>query len=71
MKEINNNSTTHWGSYGVFCIAQLTSNGNTRELDVAWEDAIKLYEEFLQGPYNSLDKSELECINEFLNSKQH
>jgi len=50
--------------YGVFCIAsQLQEN---RDLDVMWNSAIKLYEQFLVSKYNNHNESELDCINEFM-----
>jgi hypothetical protein len=39
---------------------------NTRELDVLWDKALKLYDEFQNSKFNNPEESELECINEFL-----
>ena len=36
--------------------------------DIAWDKGIELYETFLKSEYNTSDKSELECINDFLNN---
>ena len=36
--------------------------------DLAWDKGIELYETFLKSEYNSSDKSELDCINDFLNN---
>jgi len=54
--------------YGVFCIA-IQLSPNTRELDVLWDKALKLYDEFKNSEFNNLEESELECINEFLKEK--
>jgi hypothetical protein len=50
--------------YGVFCIASQLNE--ERNLDVIWETAIKLYDEFLVSEYNDHNESELECINRFM-----
>ena len=50
--------------YGVFCIASQLKD--ERNLDVIWETAIKLYDEFLMSEYNDHNESELECINRFM-----
>ena len=50
--------------YGVFCIASQLKE--ERNLDVIWETAIKLYDEFLISKYNDHNESELECINMFM-----
>ena len=36
--------------------------------DIAWDKGIELYEAFQISKYNTSDKSELECINDFLNN---
>ena len=54
--------------YGVFCIA-IQLEQNHRELDVLWDKALKLYDEFQNSEFNNPEKSELECINEFLKEK--
>ena len=54
--------------YGVFCIA-IQLEQNHRELDVLWDKALKLYDEFKNSEFNNPEKSELECINEFLKEK--
>ena len=54
--------------YGVFCIA-IQLEQNHRELDVLWDKALKLYDEFRNSEFNNSEKSELECINEFLKEK--
>ena len=55
-------------NYGVFCIAAQLEQNN-RELDVLWDKALKLYDEFQNSKFNNPEESELECINEFLNKK--
>jgi hypothetical protein len=52
--------------YGVFCIASQLKE--ERNLDVIWETAIKLYDEFLISEYNDHNESELECIYKFMNN---
>lgn len=54
--------------YGVFCIA-IQLEQNHRELDILWNKALKLYDEFKNSEFNNPEKSELECINEFLKEK--
>ncbi len=54
--------------YSIFCIASQLLKGRERELDLVWEDATKLYEDFLVSGFNNLNESELECINEFINN---
>ena len=54
--------------YGVFCIA-IQLEQNHRELDVLWDKALKLYDEFRNSKFNNLEESELECINEFLKER--
>jgi hypothetical protein len=56
-------------SYSIFCIASQLLEGNERDLDVIWETATKLYDEFLNSKFNDYNKSELDCINEFLTTK--
>lgn len=54
-------------AYGIFCIAMEL---NIEELDIRWERANQLYRDFLASDYNDYNKSEIECIYEFLNSKK-
>jgi hypothetical protein len=52
--------------YGVFCIAlQLEDN---RDNDVRWSKALELYDEFINSDFNDSEESELECINNFMNT---
>lgn len=62
--------TNHWNSYGVFAIAQLILT-KYDALDIAWEEAIKLYDEFSSSYYNDMNQSELECIYKFMHDKQN
>jgi hypothetical protein len=39
-------------NYGVFCIAAQLEQNN-RELDVLWDKAIKLYDEFRNSKFNN------------------
>jgi hypothetical protein len=56
----------HHESYGVFCMAMSMPDRNERELDILWADAIKMYEAFLKSEWNDADKSELDCIHDFI-----
>jgi hypothetical protein len=56
----------HQESYGVFCMAMSMPNRNERELDYLWQDAIDTYEAFLKSDYNDVNKSELDCIHDYL-----
>jgi hypothetical protein len=40
---------------------------NERELDILWETACAVYQDFLDSKYNNPNKSELDCIHEFIN----
>lgn len=63
MRQVENNN------YGVFCIATQLQQNN-RELDIIWYEATILYNEFLVSTFNNIEKSELDCINEFLLEKK-
>lgn len=54
-------------AYGVFCMA-MAMGGDKDELDAWWDDAIEHYERFLDSDFFDLDKSELDCINEYVKS---
>jgi hypothetical protein len=56
-------------SYSIFCIASQLLNGREDELDLVWQDANELYDEFLNSEFNNVNKSELDCINDFLNQR--
>jgi len=58
-------------SYGIFCMAIAMNNKhqNTSELDIWWDKAIELYDEFIKSEFNNPNQSELDCINEFIKTK--
>jgi hypothetical protein len=56
-------------SYSIFCIAAQLLKGREDELDLVWEEAIELYNEFINSEFDDQNKSELDCINDFLNTK--
>ena len=59
-------------SYGVFCMADrlidLGLSDLNDGLDVVWEEAVGEYNKFLKSKYNVDTKSELDCIDEYLNN---
>jgi len=59
-------------SYGVFCMAdRLIDLGLSKlddGLDIVWEEAVGEYNKFLKSKYNVDTKSELDCIDEYLNN---
>jgi hypothetical protein len=57
---------THWDSYGVFAIAIQLQTHDYGFIDGLWQDAIDLYQRFYYSSYNDANKSELECINEYM-----
>jgi hypothetical protein len=61
MKKVDN----HWDSYGVYAIA-LQLKEPEWGIDVQWQQAINLYEQFYSSKWNDMNQSELECINEFM-----
>jgi hypothetical protein len=65
----NQNNSNHWDSYGVYAIAtQIQSRNANQDLDLVWQEAIRLYNEFTFSSFNVDTKSELDCINDFMNS---
>jgi hypothetical protein len=56
-------------SYGIFCIAMTMKDQNTKQMDVWWDKAIELYDEFVNSEFNDYNQSELDCINQFMASK--
>ena len=56
-------------SYSIFCIASQLLIDNERELDLVWQNATELYEEFLNSSFDNVNESELDCINNFLTYK--
>jgi len=57
--------TNYWNAYGVYCIT-INANLKSEFLDRQWEEAIDIYEDYLKSKYNDENKSELECINDYL-----
>jgi hypothetical protein len=59
-------------SYGVFCMADrlidLGLSDLNDGLDIVWEEAVGEYNKFLKSKYNVDTKSELDCIDEYLNN---
>jgi hypothetical protein len=64
--------TNHFDSYGVFCMADRLINLGLSDLndglDIVWEEAVGEYNKFLNSKYNVDTKSELDCIDEYLNN---
>ena len=58
-------------SYGVFCMAMSMKDEDqtTRQMDVWWDKAIELYDEFEHSSFNDPYQSELDCIQRFMASK--
>jgi hypothetical protein len=52
--------------YPIFCIAVQLLSGREDELDLVWGDATELYIKFLRSDFNDPNKSELDCINNFM-----
>lgn len=57
--------------YGIFCMAMAMPKESTsdKELDIWWQDAETLYDEFTKSKYNDLRYSELDCIKEFVEDR--
>lgn len=56
-------------SYSIFCMTMVMEKQNTKELDVWWDKAIELYDEFANSEFNDFNQSELDCMNQFMASK--
>jgi hypothetical protein len=62
----------HFNSYGVFIVATMLQNILGTEAafdegtDILWEKSICIYEEFIKSEYNVNTKSEMDCIEEFM-----
>jgi hypothetical protein len=58
-------------SYGIFCMAMAMNkeDQNTTQMDVWWDKAIELYDEFANSEFNDYNQSEVDCINQFMASK--
>ena len=56
--------------YYVYCLIDMAKDiiDESKGYDLAWDKGIELYQAFLKSEYNSSDKSELDCINDFLNN---
>ena len=54
--------------YYVYCLIDMAKIDESEGYDRAWDKGIELYETFLKSEFNSYDKSELDCINDFLNN---
>lgn len=64
-----NTNQTYSHFYGVFCVASWMLKHYPdlfNNLDECWDDASALYEQFIHSRYNSPLRSELDCINEFM-----
>lgn len=70
---MNNENNNHQNSYGVFCMSDRLLAFDICDidnlLDERWEKAIREYEKFLGSKFNVDTKSELDCIDDYLNSK--
>lgn len=57
-------------NYSVFCVAMAMPKEvqDTQSLDWWWDEACRLYEEFTESPYNVGSRSELACINDFVDN---
>ena len=62
-----------WNSYGVFCMSDRLLAFDIcdidNDLDARWSKAIREYEKVLGSEFNVDTKSELDCIDEYLNNK--
>lgn len=59
-------------SYPIFCVASTLLSHYPRHyetLDLCWEKATELYNEFLLSEFNKENRSELDCINDFMRRK--
>tara|TARA_R100000655_G_scaffold97158_1_gene139959 strand:- start:1030 stop:1239 length:210 start_codon:yes stop_codon:yes gene_type:complete len=56
--------------YGVYCIIDMAVGiiDKKEGYDIAWNKGIQLYDKFLNSKFNNPNKSELDCINNFLNN---
>lgn len=67
-------SHKHQDSYGVFCMSDRLlafdiCDIDDNDLDARWSKAIREYEKFLGSEFNVDTKSELDCIDEYLNNQ--
>ena len=65
-----NEQMGNWlNAYGVFCTAMCLPNRNETELDILWETACAVYQDFLESECNNPNQSELDCIQNFVNQQ--
>ena len=69
-----NKTNNHQDSYGVFCMSDRLlafdiCDIDDNDLDARWSKAIREYEKFLGSEFNVDTKSELDCIDEYLNNQ--
>ena len=61
--------------YGVYCLIDMANDiiDKSKGYDITWDKGIELYDIFLLSKYDNPNKSELDCINDFLNNqgRQH
>lgn len=64
--------TNNLNSYGVFCMADrmLARAYKIDGLDIFWAEASTEYEKFLNSEFNVDTKSELDCIDDYVNNTQ-
>ena len=61
--------------YGVFCMIDVAKANNPLQQffiesddgnDLTWDKGIELYDSFLVSKYNSDDKSEIDCMEDYI-----
>ena len=67
-KYICNSSYDYY--YGVYCLIDMAKDiiDKSEGYDITWDKGIELYDLFLLSIYDNPNKSELDCINDFLNN---
>lgn len=67
-KYICNSSYDYY--YGVYCLIDMAKDiiDKSEGYDITWDKGIELYDIFLLSKYDNPNKSELDCINDFLNN---
>lgn len=62
----------YWNSYGVFIVATMiqnilgTNEAFNEGTDILWEKSINIYEDFKNSIFNVATKSEMDCINDYM-----
>jgi len=56
-------------AYGCYVMASMLPNADKMELDLNWERALRLYDKFIGSEFNDENKSEMDCIREFLEDR--